>query len=85
MAEIIYFLCAATSLTCTWVLLHRYRKNRVRLLFWSGLCFAGMTINNLLLVADKLWFPETDLLWLRQASALLSVSLLLVGLINEKE
>lgn len=85
MAEAIYFLCAATSLACAWLLLHRYRQNRVRLLFWSGLCFAGMTLNNLLLMADKLWFPDTDLLSLRQATALISVLMLLVGLINEKE
>ena len=61
MAEIIYVLCTLTSLACASSLLMRYRSSGHRLLFWSGLCFVGMTLNNLLLVFDKLVFPELDL------------------------
>ncbi len=85
MAETIYVLCALTSFACAWVLLQRYRTSRHRLLFWSGLCFVGMTINNLLLVFDKLVFPELDLLPLRHGSALLAVMMLLYGLIYDRE
>ena len=85
MSEIIYVLCALTSLACAWLLLHSYRRSGYRLLFWSGLCFVVMTVNNLLLVFDKLVFPATDLLLLRQASALIAVLLLLYGLIYEKD
>jgi hypothetical protein len=49
------------------------------------MCFVGMTLNNLLLVLDKLVFPEVDLLPLRNVSALLAVLMLLYGLIYEKE
>ena len=49
MSEIIYVLCALTSLACAWLLLHSYRRSGYRLLFWSGLCFAAMTVNNLVL------------------------------------
>jgi hypothetical protein len=81
----IYILCACTSLACACLLLNRYRTSGHRLLFWSGLCFTVMTVNNLLLVFDKLVFPNIDLLPYRNASALVAVSLLLYGLIYEKE
>ena len=85
MSETIYILCALTSLACAWLLLQSYRRSGHRLLFWSGLCFSVMTLNNLLLVADKLIFPDIDLLPLRHISALVAVLLLLYGLIYEKE
>jgi hypothetical protein len=83
MAQIIYGLCTLTSLVCAWMLLGSYRRNGVRLLFWSGLCFIGMSVNNVLLVLDKLVFPQVDLLPLRLISALVALLLLLFGLIYE--
>jgi hypothetical protein len=85
MSETIYFLCAFTSLACAWLLLQRYRSSGHRLLFWSGLCFSVMSLNNLILVVDKLVFPDVDLLPLRHISALVAVSMLLYGLIYENE
>lgn len=85
MAEAIYVLCTLTSLACAVLLLRRYRSSGHRLVFWSGLCFVGMTVTNLLLVFDKLVFPELNLLPLRQISGLLAVMMLLYGLIYEKE
>jgi hypothetical protein len=85
MAMTIYVLCTLTSLACAVLLLRSYQRTRHRLLFWSGLCFAGMTINNLLLMLDKEVLPLIDLLPLRLVTALLSVALLLYGLIYEKE
>ena len=83
MAQLIYGLCTITSLACAWLLLTTYRRNKVRLLFWSGLCFVGLSINNVLLVLDKLVFIETDLLPLRLVTALVALVLLLFGLIYE--
>jgi hypothetical protein len=85
MAQTIYGLCTLTSLACAWMLLTSYRRNGVRLLFWSGLCFIGMSVNNVLLVLDKLVFLQVDLLPLRLASALVALLLLLYGLIYENE
>ncbi len=85
MAEAIYILCALTSCACAVLLLHRYRVSGHRLLFWSGMCFVGMTVNNLLLVLDMLVFPDIDLQPLRNISALAAVLMLLYGLIYEKE
>ena len=52
MGEIIYTLCILTSLACAGLLFSSYRRTRYRLLFWSGSCFAVMTINNLFLLLD---------------------------------
>ncbi|MDY0964757.1 MULTISPECIES: DUF5985 family protein [Massilia] len=86
MGEVIYTLCMLTSLSCAVLLFAGYRRTRLRLLFWSGACFAGMTLNNFLLLLDKVVFPtQVDLLPWRQASALVACLLLLYGLIYEKE
>jgi len=66
--------------------LRSWRATRLRLLFWSALCFAGLSINNVLLVVDKLVFPtQVDLSTWRLVTALIAVLLLLVGLIWEEE
>jgi hypothetical protein len=81
----IYILCILTSLACTWLLFGSYRRTRYRLLFWSGACFAVMTLNNLFLLLDKIVFPNIDFLPARLISALVATLLLLYGLIYEKE
>ena len=85
MGEIIYTLCILTSLACAGLLFSSYRRTRYRLLFWSGSCFAVMTINNLFLLLDKVVFPAVDFKLLRLISALLACLLLLYGLIYEND
>lgn len=85
MAEAIFTLCILTSLACTWLLLRGYRRTGFRLLFWSGLCFAAMSVNNVMLLLDKIFLPHVDLMPWRLGSALLAVSLLLYGLIADKD
>ena len=65
------------------LLLASYRRNGHRLLLWSGWCFLGLTVNNVLLVCDKLLFHHVDLS--TPLAALVSLLLLLYGLIYEKE
>jgi hypothetical protein len=86
MAIAIYTLTALTALVCTVLLLRAYAHGRYRLLFWSGLCFAGLTLNNILLIVDKLVFPTSiDLSPLRSAVALLAMGILLYGMIWDTE
>jgi len=85
MAAIIYSLCALTALGCALLLLRGYRRSRYRLLLWSGLCFAGLTANNLLLVIDKVALPEVDLSIWRTAVALVAMAILLFGLIWDSD
>lgn len=81
----IYTLCAMTALLCTYLLLQAYRKGGYRLLLWSGLCFAGLTLNNLLLVIDKVVIPDGDLTLWRTATALGAMMVLLYGLVWDVE
>lgn len=86
MAPVIYSLCALTSLLCTWLLLRSFFVNRYRLLLWSGLCFAGLSVNNVLLVIDRLILPSAvDLSTWRLAASLIALLPLLYGLIWEEE
>lgn len=85
MAAIIYATCALTAGLCTYLLLQAYGRGRYRLLLWSGLCFAGLTFNNLLLVIDKLFLPEVDLSAWRTLVALVAMGVLLYGLIWDTE
>jgi hypothetical protein len=63
------------------LLLRAYARSRVRLLFWSGLCFTGLALNNALLFIDLIVLPQRDLLLLRSIPALIGLLLLIYGLI----
>jgi len=83
--DAIYTLCALTALLCTVMLLRAYSIRGYRLLLWAGLCFAGLTVNNLLLVVDKLILTDGDLSFWRTLSAFAAMLVLVVGLIWESE
>ena len=85
MAELVYTLCAVTSIVCAWMLFQAYRGGRTRLLFWSSLCFAGLAVNNILTVIDLIFVPQADLSALRSAVALLSIGVLVYGLTWQSE
>ena len=85
MAGLIYALCALTAALCAVLLLQSYSRGKYRLLLWSGLCFVGLTINNLLLVIDKLFVPQMDLSVWRSTVALLAMCVLLYGLVWDTE
>ena len=85
MQGIIYSLCAITATLCAFMLLRAYASSRYRLLLWSWLCFAGLAVNNVLLVVDKLVLPAVDLSMLRNVVAMVSMLVLLYGLIMESE
>lgn len=83
MSGLIYGLCALTALLCAWMLLQGWRRSRYKLLLWSGLCFVGLTVNNVFLVIDKLVFASEDLSPWRSTIALVSLMILLFGLVWE--
>jgi hypothetical protein len=86
MAPVIYSLCALTSITCFLLLWRSWRGSRARLLFWASLCFACLSVNNVLLVIDRVLLPvEVDLGIWRLGWALAAVLLLLFGLIWEED
>ena len=81
MAGLVYLLCAATCLLCAVMLLRSYAKQRVRLLLWSGLCFVGLMIENVMLYTDVILVPDIDLSLWRKLPGLLAIAVLLFGLI----
>lgn len=86
MAAVIYALCALTSIMCLVLLWRSWRASGARLLFWSALCFAALSVNNVMLVVDYVIFPvEVDLARARLVSALVAVLLLLFGLVWEED
>lgn len=85
MATTVYVLCALTSLACAVLLFRSYRAERLRLVLWTALGFAGLAVNNALLVIDERVLPDVDLALLRDASGFIAVTVLLLGLIWESQ
>jgi fluoride ion exporter CrcB/FEX len=69
---------------CAVLLLRAYASVRKRLLFWSGMCFAGLTAANALLLAD-LWLVDASLYTWRLGTAAVAMLLLVYGLIFESD
>ena len=83
MANLVYALCALTSLTCAILLLRGFVRSRARLLLWSGLCFMGLFINNALLVVDARIMADLEVV--RSLPAVFGIVLLLYGLVWESD
>jgi hypothetical protein len=80
---LIYILCFLTCCGCAFLLGKAYRTTRSRLLFWSALCFFILGLSNLLLFADLVLYPGSNLLILRNVVTLAAIGVLLIGLIFE--
>jgi hypothetical protein len=74
-----------TAIACAYLLLQAYWRGGYRLLLWSGVCFVGLTLNNVLLVIDKIFLPAMDLSVWRTSAALVAMTILLYGLIWDTE
>lgn len=91
MAEIVYVLCALTSMLCAWMLFRGYARSGARFVLWSAFCFLGLAINNILLFVDKVVVPEVNGFWgiefqvWRSLAAVVGLALLIYGLIWEAE
>lgn len=85
MGIIIYLLCAFTAISCGGLLLLSYRRTSARLLLWSGLCFVGLSIANLMVIADLLTGQNIDFYTWRNLLSLLSMGMLLYGLIWDSQ
>lgn len=82
MATLIYSLCALVAGLCTFLLLRAWRASRYRLLLWTGICFGGLTLTNVLLFIDKIVLgPDIDLAPARLVVTLVAMGVLLYGLV----
>jgi hypothetical protein len=81
MADLVFVLCAATSLMSAILLLRGYSRGRARLLLWSGLCFLFLFVNNVLLIIDLRIATDVDLSLVRTIPTVMGIGLLVFGLV----
>jgi len=81
----LYAIAVLSSLASTILLFRGYARRRVRLLMWSAICFAGLTVNNMALFVDLVIFPTVDLRLVRLVPALIGMMCLLYGFIWDAE
>jgi hypothetical protein len=82
---VLYALAILTSFACTVLLFRGYVQKRLRLLMWSAICFAGLTVNNVILFVDQVIVPSMDLRPGRLIAALVGMLFLLYGFIWDAE
>lgn len=85
MTGVVYLLCAGTCLLCAAMLFRGYARSRVRLLFWAGLCFLGLMLDNIILYIDVVVVPDVNLAIWRKLPGLVATMLLVFGLIWESK
>jgi hypothetical protein len=85
MTGLVYLLCAATCLVCGVMLFRGYQQTKVRLLFWSSLCFMGLMLDNIMLYVDVVMVPDVNLAVWRKLPGFLATALLVFGLVWESK
>lgn len=84
MALIVSILGTLTALLCAVLLLRGFLAGRQRLLLWSGICFAGLTLSNTVLVVDLL-DQSNDFHVARLAIAAVAMLIMVYGLVWEAD
>ncbi len=85
MAKVVYVLCFLLSASCAGLLFRKYFTSKSKLLFWTGISFLMLSLNNLILFVDLVIFPDIDFGGdlLRVLTGAIGGSILLFGLIWE--
>jgi hypothetical protein len=85
MLGVAYLLSAGICLLCGTLLLRAYWRHRVRLLFWSSLCFFGLSLDNVLQYVDNVIVPDLDMRIVSLLPGLAALTLLVWGLVWESK
>jgi len=80
-SALVYLMCALTSILCAILLYLHYKKNRTRLLLWSGICFLCLALNNIMLFIDLVLASQIDLSVARTLPAVIGFGVLVWGFI----
>ena len=83
MAELVYLLCAFSSIACAALLYRGYLQRRERLLLWSSVGFAGLALNNVALVVDLVLVPDLNLSVVRTGAASIGLLVMIIGFVLE--
>jgi len=84
MAASVFILSGLISMACAALLLRSFARTRSGLLLWAGLCFVGLTLNNLILFVEEVVAEDVDLSTWRTAPALAGMLALVFGLVWEE-
>lgn len=79
----LFALSGVTATLCSVLLIRAYLRNRIRLLFWSSLCFAALALEGGILILNE--FVAADLTVLRLTIPLLGLAALLYGMLWESD
>lgn len=79
----LFALSAVTALLCCLLLLRGYLRNKLRLLFWSGICFFALALENVVLILNE--YVPADLTVVRLTIPLIGLVALLYGLLWEAD
>jgi hypothetical protein len=83
---VLYAVVMLACLACMVLLFRGYARSGVRLLFWSALCFVGLSVSNVMLFFDLVVFPtQVDLRPYRLGAAAIGLAFLLYGFISEHD
>ena len=82
---VVFLFCFLTATATALLLFHSFRRNRERLLFWTGLCFALQALNSAETFIDYILPPSIDLLFLRNMTTVAAIGALLFGFVWESE
>ena len=86
MAPLVYVLGTVVTFLCAFLLFRAYARVRRRLLLWSAVCFAGLTVSNALLFVDLVLIGDDVSLHLwRLTTAAVAMLALLFGLVWESD
>ena len=81
MATVVYFLSTIMCLACALLLLRSFKNGGNRLLLWSGICFIGLAVNNVIATIDVNTSRQLmDLSTVRLLISISSLSVLIFGL-----
>lgn len=81
----VYVLCFFTSSACAILLGRNYVRTGARLLLWSGLCFALLAANNLMVTVDLVVLRDQNFGLVRLGLSLAAVLVLLFGFVWDLE
>ncbi len=81
--QIVYGLCALTSIACALLMFRAWLRDRQSLLMWVGIGFIGLAVSHVLLFIDLVVITSIDMSTARAAIGLGAMTVLLFTLIWE--
>jgi drug/metabolite transporter (DMT)-like permease len=82
-STIAYVLCAAVSAACAALLFRTWKRKGSRLIWWTAIAFAFLTVSNLFLIMDS--STGTDSSLIRPVLVALGLGVLVYGLTLEEQ